>query len=320
MTVQTTDRPPDPPPAPVSKLDFDPTRDLTINQMMELTKVLGPAQLLPASVRGKPADLLLIMLYGQELGLTLTQALRTINAPGGTPQMSGQLWLVKIRERGHTYELTDHTNESCTCTITRGDTKEKFTETFTIQDAERMGLCKIMEDGTTRARSTQGKPLPWETTPKRMVGWRSITNCATIACPEVAMGFSPDLPEDREPEPDLTEVVQAKAETGIKFTNPAEEYAGIAEEHGSYGKVTVTNTETAPEGVIITAKVEGGRPAGKDDGESAEAGSGAEKQGSSPSSPPDQLKLFELPDEEVVTKPPPLSKPVKHRPPRTSDD
>jgi hypothetical protein len=59
-----------------------------------------------------------------------------------------------------------------------------------VGDAVTAGLCKVDEHGKTRARSTSGKPLPWEMYPARMVQWRALSACADVACPEVKMGFT----------------------------------------------------------------------------------------------------------------------------------
>ncbi len=86
------------------------------------------------------ANVTLILWYGAELGLSPMQALQSIYVVEGRPQLSGQLWLAKVREASHKVTKGTHTAEECTITITRGDTGEAWTETFTIDDAKRAKL------------------------------------------------------------------------------------------------------------------------------------------------------------------------------------
>jgi hypothetical protein len=141
--------------------------------MYRLAANLSKAQLLPQALRGKPADLLIIMMYGQELDLSPIQSIQGIYVVNGKPQLAGQLWLAKVRQAGHRVKI-EHGDNRCTTTITRGDTGETHTETFTVDDAKRAGL---MGKDTYKA---------WQ---KRMLMWRSVSDCATVICPEVALGF-----------------------------------------------------------------------------------------------------------------------------------
>lgn len=141
--------------------------------MYRLASNLSKAQLLPQALRGKPADVLILMMYGQELGLSPVQSLQAIYVVNGKPQLAGQLWLAKVRAAGHRVKI-EHGDDRCTTTITRGDSGEVQTETFTLDDAKKAGL--VSKD-------------TWKGYPKRMLMWRSVSDCASVACPEVALGF-----------------------------------------------------------------------------------------------------------------------------------
>lgn len=151
-----------------------------------LAGLLAQSNLLPASLTKNPkttqGNVTLILLYGAELGLAPMQAIQSIYVVNGRPQMSGQLWLAKVREAGHKVEKLEHTAQKCVVQITRGDTGESWTEEFTIQDAQRAKL---------------DKKDVWVQYPKRMLLWRAVAHCATAICPEVALGFS-DANEDDE--------------------------------------------------------------------------------------------------------------------------
>lgn len=144
-----------------------------LDEAYRMAQALAQSSLLPQALRNKPSDVLVTILYGQEIGLSAMQALQSIYVVNGRPTMSGQLWLAKVRQAGHRVELNAD-EKKATCTITRGDTGETHTETFTIEQA--------------KAAKLDGKDV-WKQYPKRMLGWRAVSHCATVACPEVALGF-----------------------------------------------------------------------------------------------------------------------------------
>lgn len=166
-----------------------------IDQAWRMAQALSQSSLLPDALRNKASDVLVILMYGQELGFSPMQAIQAIYVVKGKPQLSGQAWIAKVREAGHKLTISDHTARSCTVTIVRGDSGEKHSETFTWQDAEQAKL------------STGDNYLKY---PKRMLLWRAVSNCATVACPEVAMGFGAEMPESEPVEQALAHAVDAR--------------------------------------------------------------------------------------------------------------
>ena len=187
-------------PVPLSQ----PLADM--DQAWRAAGILARAGLLPKALYGRDpentqANVTLILWYGAELGLAPMQAIQSIYVVNGRPQMSGQLWMAKVREAGHTVEKLEHTAERCVVKITRGDTGESWTEEFTIGDAK---VAKLT-----------GKDV-WQQYPKRMLLWRAVAHCATAICPEVALGFSEgDNPDEIAESPDtaLARAVDARSET-----------------------------------------------------------------------------------------------------------
>lgn len=160
-----------------------------LDQAMRYAKVMAMADILPQDLRNKPANVLMIVLYGQQLKVPPVVAIQTISVVKGRPVMSGKLLLSRVREAGHQASILEHTDTKCTVQIKRGDTGEEHTETFTLDDAVNANLVKV-KDGKPFARSAKGEPLPWETWTKRMLLWRAAGFCADFICPEVRMGFA----------------------------------------------------------------------------------------------------------------------------------
>jgi hypothetical protein len=165
-----------------------------LDQAWRLCEALAGSSLVPMALQGKPANILLIVMTGQELGLSVAQSLRMIYAPSsGNTQLRGSLVLAKLREAGHDWEI-DQDDTSCTFTLIRGDNGRKYVGKFTMQDAVRAQLVQEhkKDDGEIEylARSSQGKVLPWETYQPDLLFWRSVTRAVNRGAPEVMLGFS----------------------------------------------------------------------------------------------------------------------------------
>jgi hypothetical protein len=193
---------------------------------MEVSKLMAMSSILPQALRGKPADVFITIMYGQELGMTPMQSILGIYVVNGRPGLSGQTWLARIRQAGHRMYVpcvtcgrpkgrdhgpnaghnyvADHDEKHCTVTIVRRDSDDEHTETFTWADAERAKLTK--------------KDV-WVSWPKRMLLWRATTNCATVICPEVALGFemTEAMPEAIE-KPTLAQVAAERTDRQIADT------------------------------------------------------------------------------------------------------
>jgi hypothetical protein len=235
-----------------------------MDQAWRMAQGLAQSDLVPTDLRGKPANVFLIMLYGQRLGLPPEIAISTVNVVKGRPRMAGQLLLAKVREAGHKPTVT-HGDGECTVTIKRGDDATEHTETFSIDDAVTARLCKLV-DGKVQARSQKGEALPWETYTKRMLMWRALGFCVDVVCPEVKMGFHvegefdtvadhPTLQqvaaerEDRKPDPALAEQLREDNESVAEPLDPDAAYAAdladIEREHlAEYGDGNTLPLET----------------------------------------------------------------------------
>jgi hypothetical protein len=166
------------------------------DEVWRLSSNLAHAEILPADLRGKPADVAAMILYGQDLGLSPMQAIQGIYIVEGRPSLSAQLWLALVRRAGHRVSVEEHTSNSCTVYIKRGDTGEDHKVTYTINDAIASGLVSLRE-GKPYARSAKGKALPWELHTKSMLLARAVSTCCRFIAPEIALGFySPDEVEE----------------------------------------------------------------------------------------------------------------------------
>lgn len=161
-----------------------------LDQAYRLSQALAMASIVPDALRGKPGNVLAIILYGQDLGMSPMQAIQGIYVVKGKPQLSGTTWLSLARRAGHRVRFLKQANERCTIEITRADDpKNPHVETYTLDDAVTANLVRI-KDGKPYARGSKGDPLPWELHTRTMIRNRCISNAAKAACPEVALGFA----------------------------------------------------------------------------------------------------------------------------------
>lgn len=167
-----------------------PQQDL--GQVMELARIMAVSSLLPQELRGKPSDVLVAILYGQELGLAPMQAIQSIYVVKGRPTISAQLWVSLARRAGHKVRVLDEQPDLCTVEVERGDDPtEKARVTYTLDMAKTAGLMSNAN---------------WKNHPHAMLYARAVSTACRRACPEIALGFGDET--DREPvvKPSLAQV------------------------------------------------------------------------------------------------------------------
>lgn len=157
----------------------------SLNEQIELAKALAPSDIIPAAYRGKPANIVVAMEFGQSMGLSPAESLYRINVIQGKPTMSAELVAAQVRKAGHKLRIEkDEQHTSVTCTIVRSDDpKYPFRVTRDAEWAKQMGL--------TNKDNYRKQPLT-------MLTWRAITACAREACPEALFGvaYTPDEMRD----------------------------------------------------------------------------------------------------------------------------
>jgi hypothetical protein len=200
------------------KVSVDLTKPISdLDQAWRVATMLAQADALPMSLRGKPQNILVVMLAGLELGFTAMQSLRMVFVPkSGIPQLRGEALLIRLRAHGHDYdwEYTDDDNK-CTFILIRGDgAKKTYRASFSLQDAILAELVQRKRpkpgepEGPVEyvAYSTNGNALPWMQYRYDMLFWRAVARCVRRAAPEVTYGFdvmgaADGAPEDQPPGP-----------------------------------------------------------------------------------------------------------------------
>lgn len=212
-----------------------------LQSTMTIARALASSSIIPTDLRGKPANCLVVMMYGKILDLPIMVAFNTISVVNGRPKLEAKLVLSLVRRAGHQVTWGHTDADSATLTISRGDREEEFTATFTTQDAVDAGLVTKKPDGSLVARSKEGKVLPWESWRRRMLRWRVVDEVTDVICPEVKMGFGVEGDEVLEaPTEKLSKVVAERTKSAqpdpvavaSEVANIEREFTG-SQPHGS---------------------------------------------------------------------------------------
>lgn len=141
--------------------------------MARQAKHLVESGLLPMTIN-TPQKAIAIITLGRELNIPAWQAINGIHVVQGKPTVSPQLMLALIERSGKLKNIKiDAQDTACTVTMER-ENRSPHTVTFSIQDAQKMGLT--------------GKDN-WKKQPKTMLQWRAISACARVCFPDVICGL-----------------------------------------------------------------------------------------------------------------------------------
>ncbi|MFL6427861.1 MAG: hypothetical protein ACJ71S_06425 [Acidobacteriaceae bacterium] len=146
----------------------------TLKEAWEFSEIVAKSELAPKDYRGKPANVLVAIQFGKELGVPPMQALQGIAVVNGRPAVWGDLmWALVTNHPDFEDSEEVVTEDRATVTLTRRGRKP-VTDTFTLADAKLAGLL--------------GNAV-WKTYPKRMLLWRARTFAARTLFPDALKGM-----------------------------------------------------------------------------------------------------------------------------------
>jgi hypothetical protein len=163
----------------------------TIDDAWRFCDAIAKTEMVPKSMRGKPAEVFAVVQAGAELGLTPFRALSNMKIINGRVGPMGALAKALVRkeevlEKGtgfmEKYSGTEGEDDWTAhfSTLRKGET-ERYHTTFSVKDAK---LAKLW--GKT---SRGGEPGPWVLYPKRMLMWRAVGFHMDDYYADVLMGF-----------------------------------------------------------------------------------------------------------------------------------
>lgn len=176
----------------MSELTIKPTFSLApqnIEEALRFADFLSNSDIVPKDFQKKPANILVAVQWGMELGLQPMQAMQSIAVINGRPSLWGDAVIALVRSSPlceYVYETDD--GETATCRVKRVGEEEQ-TRTFSMTDAGQAGL--------------KGKQGPWSQYPKRMRQMRARSFALRDVFPDVLRGMPmaeevQDIPTERE--------------------------------------------------------------------------------------------------------------------------
>jgi len=244
-----------------------------IEEGWRLAQFIAMSDLVPKGYKGRPADVLVAIQYGMEVGLPPMAALHSIYVTNGRPSLWGDGFLAVIMaapsykdhdeyymvdgERREFLLGADLTKDDTTAVTTfwRKDSERPRTATFSIAKAKKAGLWT--------------KAGPWQDYPDRMLKYRARGFAGHDAFPDVLRGIRTaeeviDMGPIEESPSEPPKVVQRLSETPVqdaaKRLDDAKARVGKLQEAGAavastevvLGPLTVKDVENFLGGYTIT--------------------------------------------------------------------
>lgn len=179
------------------------------DECFALAERLKRVNILPAAYRGKPDEIAVAIMYGQELGLSPMTSLQRVVVIDGKPGLDAQGMSAVIRQAGHSLSGW-HNADGAEITGTRCDNGDTMTVTFTMEDAKRAQLAN--KDN-------------WKKYPASMCWARCVSQLGRDLFSDCLLGFSYTGDEIDDfmnmPEPEVTVTVDKPAEAApVRRTSP----------------------------------------------------------------------------------------------------
>jgi hypothetical protein len=150
----------------------------SLGEAMEIAKLISDSDFAPKDYKGKPANVMIAIQMGADVGLKPMQALQNIAVINGRPSIWGDaalaLCLDVLADINETLDGEGDARKG-TCTVKREGMPTPVVRTFSVADAKRAGLW--------------GKAGPWQTYPDRMLSMRARGFALRDCCADCLMGL-----------------------------------------------------------------------------------------------------------------------------------
>jgi len=156
----------------------------TIPEAYKLAQSLSKSALIPTALRGKPEDILVVLMSGRELGIPPMQSLRHLHCIEGRMSMSAQLILARVRRSPlcEYFTVLESTKTGAKCVTKRKGSVQEESADFTMDEAVAMNLA--------------GRDN-WKKQPRTMLMWRAVTRLCRMVYPDLIEGlYSDDEADD----------------------------------------------------------------------------------------------------------------------------
>jgi len=147
----------------------------SLGDAMEIGKMIADSDFAPKDCRGKPANVVIAIQMGADIGLKPLQSLQGIAVVNGKPSLYGDAALALALSSGQIESLKETDDGTTAKCIIKRKGMEPVERTFSMDDAKTAGLL--------------GKAGPWTNYPKRMRQMRARGFALRDAVPDLLMGL-----------------------------------------------------------------------------------------------------------------------------------
>ena len=154
----------------------------------------------PATFKGKPEEAAAAILFGDEIGLTPTQALQSVYVISGKPALYARAMVAIVLAAGHEIETVEKSDTAVSVRGRRRGSESWTVETWTSQRAKRAGY-------TNNKR--------YELDPQSMLYARAASDLCRQIAPDALAGIGYSV-EELEAEPTKVTITRAESPMAIK--------------------------------------------------------------------------------------------------------
>lgn len=192
-------------------------RPRNFEEAYRFANLIADSDLIPKEFQKKPANVLLAVQLGMELGVSPMQALQSIYVVNGRPAIFGDLLPAIIFNSGFLEAIHEEGDEQqASCTVKRKG-HVAITRTFTMKDAERAKT--VVWIGNERKFISLAEKETYKSYPKRMLQMRARALALRDMFPDVLKGVA--IREEIEDEIEPVDITPVKPEP-LKIPKPLE--------------------------------------------------------------------------------------------------
>lgn len=149
----------------------------SLDEAFRVSQAIASSGMAPKGM-DRPEQIMVAIMAGAELGLAPFQSLQSFAVVNGRPTLWGDGLMAVARAQGiQASETLEGEGEKmvATCSVTRPDTGEVITRSFSVADAKKASLW--------------GKQGPWQSYPRRMLQMRARAWALRDGCADMLRGF-----------------------------------------------------------------------------------------------------------------------------------
>jgi len=168
----------------------------SLDEIMKFAELVAKSGIKPTSLK-TPADVAIVLLKGNELGMTPMQALSEIVVVEGRPTVTAAAIQSLVLNSGlvEYWQITETTNERCTIETKRRGARAPVTITWDMERAKKIKFSQWVGPDNNRQKVTKALADKdnWQNYPSAMLRSRCGSELARAVYPDVVTGmYTPD--------------------------------------------------------------------------------------------------------------------------------